>query len=299
MRIRALLVALFVLPALTPAQEPVKPAPKADDAVAAELLKGKEAYVAALDKARDNLLKGFDKLYDLTKNNKLLKVDAQLAQLEKIEAEKKAFEENGVPPTLTGMKVALSEYRAAQRKAEFDCKAAFEKAAKAYRDQGEVKLAAATLEEMKEFVAKPAGAAAAPPTVIATQLSNKVFGLNAAGTHVVTAEYAKGDQTQLWRVVPAAEGWSHVENVKTGLVLTVDGKNNSTQATLTKKEAGSDNQLWKLPPFAKTKGAVKLSHKASGKVLGVDGRSKGSGARIILWTDENDASQSFGLFPPK
>ena len=297
MRIRALFVPLLLLPALAPAQEPPKTESKTDDPIAAQLLKDKEAYVTGLEKAREGMLKSFDKLYESVKANKFLKIDAQLAQLEKIEAEKKAFEDGGVAPVLPGMKVALSEYRTAHKRAEAACKAAFEKAAKAYRDRGDVKIAGEILDEMKEFLAK-AGPAPAP-SMILTQLSNKVFGLNAAGTHVVTADYARGDQTQLWRPVPAGDGWFYVENVKTGLVLTVDGSGNSTQATVTKKEAGSEKQLWKMPPFAKVKGAVKLTHKASGKVLGVDGRAKGSGARIILWTDENDPSQSFGFFPPR
>ena len=52
------------------------------------------------------------------------------------------------------------------------------------------------------------------------------------GTHVVTADYAKGDQTQLWRLVPAGDGWSYIENVKAGLVVTCNGKGNGEDAVL-------------------------------------------------------------------
>src|SRR5262245_47945848 len=129
MRTRALFAPLFLLTVPLLAREPAETDPKpTDDPIAAQLLKDKEAFVASLDKAKQEVLKAFDKYYDLVKNNKSLKIDVQLAQLEKIEAEKKAFDENGVPPTLTGVKVALSEFRTAQKKAEATCKTAFETA---------------------------------------------------------------------------------------------------------------------------------------------------------------------------
>jgi len=131
-----------------------------EDPIAAQLLKDKEVYVAAQTKAKEEMLKAFDKYYESVKNNKTLKIEAQLAQLEKIEAEKKAFEASGATPTLAGLKVALSEYRTAQKKAEAACRLGFEKAAKAYRDAGDVKAAVATLDEMKEFLARPAAAPA-------------------------------------------------------------------------------------------------------------------------------------------
>jgi hypothetical protein len=34
-------------------------------------------------------------------------------------------------------------------------------------------------------------------------------------------------------------------------------------------------------------------------VISVDNRSKAANARIIIWSDDNDPSQWFGLFPPK
>ena len=136
----------------------------------------------------------------------------QLAQLEKIEAEKKAFDENGMPPTLPALKVALSEYRAAQKKAEAACKLAFEKAAKAYRDNGDLKLASAVLEEMKEFLAKtPTAAAVGAGTVVLTSThSGKVIGLSRGkmdeGTHIVTADYVKGDRRSCGRSCPRPTG---------------------------------------------------------------------------------------------
>src|SRR5262245_42454703 len=190
MNARALFAALLLVAAPLLARE----AECADDPIAAQLLKDKEAYVAAQDKAREDLLKAFDKHYDSVKSSKTLKIEVQLAQLEKIEAEKKAFEENGVLPTSMGMKVGLSEYRSALKKAENQCKAAFEKAAKDYRDKGDVKTAGTTLEEMKEFLAKApaaggsgaagaAGAGAAgAASVIPNAVAGKVLGLQNGAT---------------------------------------------------------------------------------------------------------------------
>src|SRR5437764_10023750 len=109
MRVRTLFALLLVAAAPAFAQDP-KSDPKADpktdpktdtkvdDPTAAQLLKDKEAYIAALDKARDDMFKAFDKYYESVKGDKNLKIETQLMRLEKIEAEKKAFDENGVVP---------------------------------------------------------------------------------------------------------------------------------------------------------------------------------------------------------
>ena len=109
----------------------------------------------------------------------------------------------------------------------------------------------------------------------------------------------KADQTQLWKVVPAADGWVYVENVKSGLVMTANGKDNGTQVIISAKQAGSENQLWKVAPVANVKDAQRVTAKASGKSIGVDAKSKNAGARILLWSEQNESAQWFGLFPPK
>ena len=280
-------------------------APRADeDPIAAQLLKDKEAFVAAQGKAKEDVLKAFDKNYEIVKNNKALKIEVQLAQLEKIEAEKKAFDDSGVPPTLTGMKIALSEYRTAQKKAETTCKAAFEKAAKAYRDKGEIKTAGAVLDEMKEFLAKGPAASTGTAVVFFSARSGKVLGLQngatADGTKIVTAEYAKGDQTQMWKVVPAADGWSYIENVKTGTVMAVNGKGNGAEGHIEKKKDGDSGQLWKLAPNGTQKGVVKFVTKlAPDKVLAITQNSKNAGVRMILWEDNDTGNHGFTPTPPK
>ena len=270
-----------------------------DDPIAAQLLKDKEAFTAALGKAKEDALKAFDKHYEAVKANKSLKIDVQLAQLEKIEAEKKAFDENGAPPSVPGLKVAMSEHRAAVKRAEAQCKLAFEKAAKAYRDKGDIKAASAALEEMKEFLASVSGAA----VVIVSGHSGKVLGLSGGapedGTKVVTADPVKGDATQLWRVVPAGSGWAYVEHVKTGLVLAANGKDNVTEVQVAKKKDGDEKQLWKTAPVPNQKDQIKLVHKASGKPLVIDVNSKSAGARIILWDDVGQTGALFSLNPPK
>ena len=74
MRIRSLLAALLLLPALALAQEPPKTDPKtdpkpSDDPIAAELLKDKEAYAASYEKAKTDLLKNFDKQSEAIKKD--------------------------------------------------------------------------------------------------------------------------------------------------------------------------------------------------------------------------------------
>ena len=63
------------------------------------MLKDKETYVAAVEKAKQEVLKAFDKHFEQVKNNKSLKIDVAISQLEKIEAEKKAST-SGAAPTL-------------------------------------------------------------------------------------------------------------------------------------------------------------------------------------------------------
>jgi hypothetical protein len=300
MNLRPLLVPLVLFAVATFAGS--KPAD--EDPIAEQLLKDKEAFVEAQTKAKEVVLKAFDKHYEMVKNNKSLKIEVQLAQLEKIEAEKKAFDESGVPPTLVALKVALSEYRTAQKKAEATCKLAFEKAAKAYRDKGDVKTAGAVLEEMKEFLAKVpgAGAAAATAVVLVSTHSGKVLGLARGatdeGNKIVTADYVKGDQTQLWKLVPAADGYFYVENVKApGLVIAVDGKGNGSAGHIEKKKDGDDGQLWKLNPVRTMKGSVVFVRKGTDRVLAITQGSKNAGIGIILWDDSTNNGPEHGWTP--
>ncbi|MCE9566411.1 MAG: RICIN domain-containing protein [Planctomycetes bacterium] len=307
MRTRLLLIPVLCFAAVAIGQDKKVDPPKTDDdPIARQLLKDKEAFVSSLEKAREDMLKGFDKYYEAVKANKSLKIEAQLAQLEKIEADKKAFEEAGTIPGTPGMKVALSEYRAAQKKAELVCKAAFDKAAKAYRDKGDVKAAGATLEEAKEFLAKDptvgGGAVGAAGVAIVARHSNKVIAPNGAddGAKLMTADFVKGDQGQLWKVVAAGEGLSYIENVKTGMVMTATGKNNGAEVFISKKiTPASETQLWKLSAVPGQKDVQKVFAKPSGKLIGVDAKSKDAGARILLWADQNEAPQWFGFFVPK
>ena len=60
MRHIALLFAFVFLAVPLLAQQPAKTdPPKADDPIGAQLLKDKEAYIAALDKTREDMLKSF------------------------------------------------------------------------------------------------------------------------------------------------------------------------------------------------------------------------------------------------
>lgn len=268
------------------------------DPIAAALRQDKEAYAAGLEKAKAAVLAAFDKHYEAVKADKSLKIEVQLARLGKIDAEKKAFDEAGTPPSLPGLKVALSEYRTAQKKAEATCKLGFEKAAKAYRDAGDVKAAVAVLEEMKEFLARPPGAPAGVVVLLSRHSGKVVSGTGGAGTKVYTADYVRGDSAQLWRAAPGGDGWFYLEQTKSGLVLAVTGRNDGSEAVLAAKVAGSDRQLFKSAPVATAKDTVKLINKGGdGRALGIDARRKDSGARVLLWTDNGGTSEWWTLAP--
>lgn len=293
-----LLVALCVAPLA--AQEPAK---KSDDLIAEKLTAVKEAYVQDLTKAKEAVLKAFDKRYEEIKALKSLKLETQLKQLEAVEAEKQAFEEKDVPPTSLYMKPAVSDYRLALKKAEGVLKAGFDEAAKAYRDKGDVKTAAAVLAEYKEFLGTPVGNAVLPKTFVIAVSTGMVIApeSNKEGSKVKTADYSKTDDGQLWKAVPTANGYCHFEHVKTGLLLSVSGKgrNNGAEIVLAAKDDKStDFQEWKLTPV-QGKNLIKFVNKNSGKVFGVDNRSTKSGERILQWDDENHAAEWFALIAPK
>jgi len=116
----------------------------------------------------------------------------------------------------------------------------------------------------------------------------------------VTADLVRGDQTQLWRVVPAGEGWSYIENVKAGTVMTANGKNSGTGLVIAKKAQPADeHQLWKAVAVPGEKNVFKIVPKPSGKPLGVWAKSKDAGAGLVLWDDTNEPHRYFGFYPQK
>jgi hypothetical protein len=123
------------------------------------------------------------------------------------------------------------------------------------------------------------------------------------GTRIVVADYAKGDQTLLWKLVPAGDGYVYIENVKTGFVMSVNGKANGTEVVISKKQApASDSQLWKLTPVPTIKDAQKVFGKASGKLWAINARGTDAGTKIVLWPDaapKIETAHMFGFFPPK
>jgi len=275
-----------------------------DDPVAAQLRKDKEAYVAAILKAKGELLKEFDRQYELVKADKTMKVDVQLALLQGLEAEKKAFDQTGRLPVSLQMKVGVSEYLSTGKRAVEACKAAYETAAKAYVAKGDTQPARAWLDEGRAFFAAPAAPAPAAGTsvfVIQSKWSGKVLTPrdrdSAENTKLVQMDYVKGDETQMWRAVPSEDGWYFLENVKTGLAMGVhrDGKNNGAEVVTVPKRVGSDYQQWKPVPVPNDKGIFRFVNRGSGKNFGVDAKSLNSGARILIWTEEDHDAQRFGI----
>jgi hypothetical protein len=113
----------------------------------------------------------------------------------------------------------------------------------------------------------------------------------------VTADYVKGDPTQLWKIVPAADGYAFIENAKSGLVIACVGKNNGSAGRVEKKKDGDDGQLWKLNPVRNMKGSVVFVRKGTDRVLAITQASKNAGIGIILWDDSSNNGPVHGFTP--
>jgi hypothetical protein len=144
-------------------------------------------------------------------------------------------------------------------------------------------------------------AVGAGAVVLVSTHSGKVIGLSRGntdeGTRIVTADYVRGDQTQLWKIVPAADGYAYIENVKSGLVIACDGKNNGSPGHIEKKKDGDDGQLWKLNPVRNMKGSVVFVRKGTDRVLAITQGSKNAGVGIILWDDSTNNGPEHGYTP--
>ena len=150
-------------------------------------------------------------------------------------------------------------------------------------------------------IARAPAAVAAPGgvVVILSRDSGKVLaGAGPVGSKILTADYVKGDPSQLWRAVAGGDGYVYLEQAKTGLVLAVTGLGNGAEAVLAAKLPAYDRQLWKAVPVAKTKDTVVLQVRGGDRVLGIDARRKDSGARILLWSNNGGSSEFFALVPP-
>ena len=311
MRAQLLLIPVLFIVTAAIAQDSKVDLLKIDDVtVSTQLRDDKEAFVASMEKARGDMLKSFDRYAESMKANKSF--------VEAIEAEKKAFEKAGALPNSFGMKVATNVYRAAEKRAELECMAAFDRAAKACRDKGDLKAAAAILDEAKKIlttdpvtgggvavgdgVTGGGGEAGGDGVVLVAQHSGKVLAPSGAisGVKVLTANYVKGEQNQLWKVVAVGEGYVYIESVKTGMVMTTNGKENGVELIISKKRTpASDSQLWKLTPVVGKKDVNKIFAKGTGRVIGVAGKYKEAGLRILLWDDEDEPQEMFGFFVPK
>jgi len=182
------------------------------------------------------------------------------------------------------------------------CKAAYEAAAKAYKDKGDIQTAAATLEEMKTFLA---GTAPAAPTVvvIVSKWSGKAMTPedrdNVEGTRLVQMDIKKGDPFQMWRVVPSETGFYYFENVKTGLAITVsrDARNDGAELITAKRRPGADYQLWKPVPVADDRGYFKFESRSTGKRIGIISRSRDEGGRMNIWREDGLDTQRWAVYP--
>jgi hypothetical protein len=116
---------LFI--AFSSAQE--KPAAKDGKAqIAADLDKAKKAYTETVQNAKDALLSAFEPQEKVITDNKKLKIEERLQQVETLREEKTAFKADGALPKSTVMKSALSEYKTQLAIAHRICERAFDSA---------------------------------------------------------------------------------------------------------------------------------------------------------------------------
>ena len=235
-------------------------------------------------------------IYESVKNNKSLKIEAQLAQLEKIEAEKKAFDEGGTLPTLAGMKVALSEYRTAQKKAEDACKPAFEKAAKAYRDKGDVKTAG--VDAGGDEGVPGQGPGRRPAAGRPGQHRRPALGQGSRARRRQDRRRHEGRDRRLRQGRPDAvvEGGAGRRGVGVHREREDrDGddrqrKNNGTDVIIAKKAQPADeHQLWKTTAVPARRTCSSSSPSRAASRSGVDGKSKDAGAASCCGTTRTSA----------
>lgn len=146
--IRMAAVASFLLAGVCFAQG----SKSADDAIADELSKAKDAYRTAVEKAGDALNDSFDKEIKRLEASTRLKIDVQIKLIEQLQAEKKAFQAAKSLPSSDGMKEAVSQYKIAMKTAQSRCEKAFDTAAEKYRGKKDLIAAKAVLEAKQEFV---------------------------------------------------------------------------------------------------------------------------------------------------
>ncbi len=102
--------------------------------------------------------------------------------------------------------------------------------------------------------------------------------------------------------MPAGEGWYYLENLKSGMVMTVSekGKHDGAEIVVSKKEdSPSEFQLWRTTATASQDRSIDFQSRGSGKVLAIDSGSQAAGARVLLWSDNSENSKRFTVIPAK
>ncbi|MEO7717951.1 MAG: RICIN domain-containing protein [Capsulimonas sp.] len=96
------------------------------------------------------------------------------------------------------------------------------------------------------------------------------------GAQLVDTDYTYGDPSQQWDLVDVGSGWYNIKNVRSGLLMDVDGASTADNAKV--QQYGNTNtaaQRWRLQPW----GNYYLRAENSGKYVGVTGA--GNGAAVV------------------
>jgi hypothetical protein len=122
-----------------------------EDPIAADLKTAQETYRATVEKLNQTVLAAFDAQAKKLESNTTLKVDKQVMLIDQLKKERKAFERNVLPPSVS-MKDAVADYRFKLAAARALCEKAFDTAAEKYRAKKDLDGAKAVLAAKQAFI---------------------------------------------------------------------------------------------------------------------------------------------------
>ena len=122
------------------------------DHVAEKLERAQGAYLATLDKSRDALLSEIDKAIEAAESNTRIDVKQQLAVVDSLKAERRAFQNDyRALPKTKGLRLPVSRFTRTVTAAKSKCEKAFDIAAREYQRAKQLDEARAVLSTKESF----------------------------------------------------------------------------------------------------------------------------------------------------
>lgn len=108
---------------------------------------------------------------------------------------------------------------------------------------------------------------------------------NASGAQLHDWTYTGNNPSQQWDLIDAGNGWYKIRNVRSGMMLDVNGfgTTNDTKVQQWTDNGGQSNQLWRLQAW----GDYFIKNSA-GKYICVQGMGSSNGSKIIQYQFENN-----------